>query len=107
MPHLAHAMNDTPLNGTPACSTDRGLHVVIATEAVQFSVLFPAFGSQCFSTVVAVEVMRVDHLELVHNVVTMDWETAFLAELLRSTFHFSVAFLAERPSLVLHKANVC
>lgn len=26
-------------------------------------------------TVVAVEVMRVHHLELVHNVVTMDWET--------------------------------
>jgi len=75
MPHLAHAMNDTPLNGTPARSTDRRLHVVIATEAVQFSVLFPAFGSQCFSTVVAVEVMRVHHLELVHNVVTMDWET--------------------------------
>jgi len=27
-------------------------------------------------TVVAVEVMMVDHLELVQNVVTVDWETA-------------------------------
>ncbi len=47
---------------------------------------------------VAVEMLRVNHLEFVHNVFSLNGQITFVTELLRATFEVDIALLTERPA---------
>jgi hypothetical protein len=62
---------------------------------------------QLLIALTTVEVVRMDDLELVHQMLSVDWKTALLAKLLRTSFDFGIAGLTKWPSLALDKANIC
>lgn len=46
MPLLAHGIDNTPLNRSPAGTTDRYTHLVMAGQAVELSLQFSGFSRQ-------------------------------------------------------------
>lgn len=82
VPCFPQSMDDSAFNWTPASCTDGRLHVVIATQTVQLSIVLTTLGIQHFLALGAVKVFWMNHLELVDNVVALDREAALLTELL-------------------------
>lgn len=48
VPLLAHGIDHTPLDGSPACAADRHAHLVMAGQAEKFAFQFPGFSCQLF-----------------------------------------------------------
>lgn len=49
VPLLAHGIHDTPLDGSPAGTTDRDTHLVVAGQTVEFSLQLSGISCQLFA----------------------------------------------------------
>lgn len=108
VPLLAHGVDDPPLDGPPAGSTDRDAHFVMARQTVKLSFQLPRVCSQLFTTVAAVEMVRMVRVVLKNQWLFVNDGVALLADVFPQTSSlFAVmARTAQMSASVFDKAHV-
>lgn len=108
MPLLAHGVNHTALDGSPAGTADGDTHLVVAGQTVELSLQLPGISSQLFAAVVAVEVIRVIGVILEQKRLLVNNGVTLLTDVLAKapSFLSVVAWTTQVPSSILNKSNV-
>lgn len=108
VPLLAHGVDDPPLDGTPAGSTDRDAHFVVTRQTVELSFQLPRICCQLFTTVAAVEMVRMVRVVLKNQWLLLNDGVALLADVLPQTSSlFTVmARTTQMSASVFDKAHV-
>ena len=107
VPGLEVSVDDPPLDWPPTRHADGGLHLVVAANADELSLVQLRHLLQRLLTLYAVEVVRVyGHIHMEQGLVFNRLE-ADLTQLLAGLLHQCVAGLAEGLSLELYEPNIC
>lgn len=108
VPLLAHGVDDPPFYGPPAGATDRDAHFVVARQTVKLPFQLPRVCSQLFTTVAAVEMVRMVGVVLKNQWLFVNDGVALLADVFPQTSRlFTVmARAAQMSASVFDKAHV-
>lgn len=108
MPLLAHGVDNTPLNGSPAGTTDWYAHLVVAWQTVELSLQFPGFSRQLLATVVAVEMVGVIGVILKDQGLLFNDSMTLLADVLAQApgFLAVMAWATQVSASIFDKANI-
>lgn len=109
VPLLAHGVDDPPLDGTPAGSTDRDAHFVMTRQTIELAFQLSRIGRQLFTTVAAVEMVGMVRVVFKNQRLFVNDGVALLADVFPQTSRlFAVmARTAQMPASVFDKAHVC
>lgn len=109
MPLLAHGIDNTPLNRSPAGTADGYTHLIVAGQTVELSFQLPGICCQLPPAVGAVEVVRVIGVVLKDQWLLFDDGMALLADVLAqaSGFLAVMARPAQVPASILDKTHIC
>lgn len=108
MPLLSQSIDHSSLNGPAARSTDGDSHLVMAGQAIQFSLQFPGLSRQLLPTVSAVEVIWMVGIVPKHQRLLINYQMALLTDVLAQALSFFtvMAWPAQMPASILHKTQV-
>lgn len=108
MPLLAHGVDNTPLDGSPAGTTDWYTHLVMAGQTVKLSLQFSGFSCQLLTAVVAVEVVWVVGVILKDQGLLFNDGVALLADILSQAAGFLavMAWATEVPASIFDKPHI-